>query len=354
MIPIKNIYYMLSYAFCVLRGQGFRSLATEKYENTAELCAAILCKGVSEQLKQGLGRTYIPQTEALSSLRGKIELAESLKTKSLLKRQLICSYDDFSVNTPMNRIIKSTMLTLLKHVVRRELKQDMRKLLVFFGEVDEIDLNSAYRIAQQNPLYMRYDRNNQTYRMLMAVCWLVIKGLLQRQEDGTLRMMEFLDEQKPWRLYEKFILNYYRREHKDIRAEASQIKWQLDGESDSMLLPAMQTDITLSSKDGRRVLIIDAKHYDQTTQEHRGTHMLRPDHLYQIFTYVKNKEHELSGTEHKVAGMLLYAKTDEDIVPRCEYSMSGNTVYARTLDLNQDFEHIKGQLDQIYYEFFQD
>ena len=32
--------------------------------------------------------------------------------------------------------------------------------------------------------------------MLIAVCWLVVKGLLQRQEDGALRMSDFLDEQR--------------------------------------------------------------------------------------------------------------------------------------------------------------
>ena len=56
MIPIQNVYYMLSYAFQVLNEQGYKSLATEQFHNTAELCAAILAKGISIQLKRGLGR----------------------------------------------------------------------------------------------------------------------------------------------------------------------------------------------------------------------------------------------------------------------------------------------------------
>ena len=76
MIPIQNVYYMLSYAFQVLNEQGYKNLATEEFNNTAELCAAILAKGIASQLKRGLGREYIPQTEALSTLRGKIDIAE--------------------------------------------------------------------------------------------------------------------------------------------------------------------------------------------------------------------------------------------------------------------------------------
>lgn len=107
MIPIQNVYYMLSYAFQVLNEQGYKNIATEQFHNTGELMAAILEKGIAIQIKRGLGKEYIPQTEALSSLRGKIDIAESIKTQSMLRKQLICTYDEFSVNSIMNRIIKS-------------------------------------------------------------------------------------------------------------------------------------------------------------------------------------------------------------------------------------------------------
>ena len=60
MIPVQNIYYMLSYAFQTLQAQNYKNLATENFHNTAELCAAILDKGISIQLKRGLGRDYVP------------------------------------------------------------------------------------------------------------------------------------------------------------------------------------------------------------------------------------------------------------------------------------------------------
>lgn len=69
--------------------------------------------------------------------------------------------------------------------------------------------------------------------------------------------------------------------------------------------------------------------------------------LYQIFTYVKNKEYELRDKDHKVAGMLLYAKTDEEIYPNNVYQMSGNQITVRTLDLNKPFAEIAEQLNTI-------
>ena len=55
MIPVQNVYYMLSYAFKVLNEQGYKRIATEEFNNTAELMAAILAKGIAVQLKRGLG-----------------------------------------------------------------------------------------------------------------------------------------------------------------------------------------------------------------------------------------------------------------------------------------------------------
>ena len=342
MIPIRNIYYMLSYAFQILNEQGYKNIETEQFDNVAELCAAILSKGVSMQLKRGLGREYIENTESLSSLRSRIEISESIKTRSMLKRQLVCSYDDFSENSYLNRIIKTTVELLLHADIAKARKKDLRKLLVFFGNVDLLDIHSINWKIQYN----RYD---QTYRMLITICYLVIKGLLQTNSDGTTRLMDFLDEQRMCRLYEKFILEYYRKEFPQFSASASQIPWALDDGIGEML-PVMQTDIMLSNDS--RVLIIDAKYYSHTTQAQYDVHTIHSGNLYQIFTYVKNKEAEMTGTPHEVSGMLLYAQTEEVIQPDCTYQMSGNRISVKTLNLNCEFKDIASQLNNIIFNHF--
>ena len=342
MIPVQNIYYMLSYAFQILNEQGYKDIATEQFDNVAELCAAILTKGIAVQLKRGLGKEYIPQTEALSSLRGKIDITESIKTQSLLRKQLICTYDDFTVNCYLNRILKSTMELLLHADISKARKKALRKLMIYFADVDVLDIHTIN-------WNIRYDRNNQSYRMLISICYLVVKGLLQTNSDGSTRLMDFIDEQRMCRLYEKFILEYYRKEHPEITARASQIPWQLDdGFSD--MLPIMQSDITLSK--GNRTLIIDAKYYAHNTQTQYDVHTLHSGNLYQIFTYVKNKDAEYGDAPHEVSGMLLYAKTDEQIQPDHVYHMSGNKISVKTLDLNCNFEKIAWQLDTISNESF--
>lgn len=342
MIRIQNIYYMLAYAFQVLNEQGFKNIETEKFENTAELFAAILSHGISLQIKRSLGKDYVVKTEPLSTLRGKIDISDSLKTQAVFRKQLICSYDDFTVNTCMNRIIKTTVDLLLRADISKARKKTLKKLMVFFADVDLINLNSVNWNLQ-------YNRNNQNYRMLIAVCYLVVKGLLQTQTGGKTKLMDFLDEQRMHRLYEKFILEYYKKEFPNIMASASQISWQLDDDV-SDKLPVMQTDIMLTK--GDKILIIDAKYYSRTMQLQYDKYTIHSGNLYQIFTYVKNKEVELAGQSHEVAGMLLYAKTDEVVFPVNDYRMSGNKISVRTLDLDSNFEMIKKQLNGIVEKYF--
>ncbi|MBE6490962.1 MAG: 5-methylcytosine-specific restriction endonuclease system specificity protein McrC [Methanobrevibacter sp.] len=337
MIKVKNIYYMLSYAFQSLNSKAYKKIETEEFENTAELFSQILIIGVSSQIKQGLVRDYIDVTETTSSIRGKINITESINEQSFIKRQLNCIYDEFSANCYLNQIIKSTMNLLVKSDVSSERRKKLKNLLMYFDDVDLIDLKSVnWKI--------RFDRNNQTYRLLIGVCYLVVNGLLQTQKSGNAKMMEFLDDQRMSRLYERFILNYYRKEHPEIRAHAPQIPWQID-EGIDFLLPKMQTDVTLEYEN--KILIIDAKYYGRNLSKNFGKDIHHSSNLYQIFTYVKNKEFELQGKDYEISGMLLYARTTSEIQPDSDYVMSGNKISVKTLDLNREFGEIQKQLDEI-------
>ncbi len=337
MIPIHNIYYMLTYAFSTLNDSGYKDVETESFDNIYELYASILIKGVSIQLKKGLNRQYVVETDPLSTLRGKIDISLSIATQSMQRKQLVCTYDEFSENSHLNRILKSTMMLLLRVNIEKSRKKELRKLLIFFNNVDCLDLHNV-------DWNVRCDRNNKSYQLLIYICRMIIDGVLQTNKDGKNRLMEHMDEQAMHRLYEKFILEYYRKEHPDIRANASQIPWDLDdGYSD--MLPIMQSDIMLSRKN--TVLIIDAKYYSHTTQSRHEAHTIHSGNLYQVFTYVKNKEAEFEGEECNVSGMLLYARTDESVHPNHVYSMGGNRITVRTLDLDQEFSAIKEQLDSI-------
>lgn len=341
-IYIKNIYYMLSYAFKVLNEESYKKIEVESFENIAELLSEILFIGISKQIKQGLVKDYIEISQTTSSIKGKINITESINEQSFIKGQLHCSYDEFSHNCYLNQILKSTMNLILKSDVSKKRKKKIKNLLMYFREVELLDITDInWKI--------RFDRNNQNYKMLINICYLIIRGLLQTESKGSFKLMEFLDNQLMSSLYEKFLLNYFKKEHPNILSHSPQIPWQIDSGID-FLLPKMKSDVTLEFED--KILIIDAKFYAQNTSENYGKNIHRTNNLYQIFSYVKNKQIEVQGNDIEVSGMLLYAMTNQNIQPNSDYVMSGNKISVKTLDLNKEFIFIKNQLDDIVNDYF--
>ncbi len=301
-ILINNIYHMLAYAFQTLNQENYEDVAVESFEEMYDLLAAILAKGIGVQLKQGLYREYINRQEELP-----------------------------------------VMLLLRNARVKTEYKDDLKKKMLFFSNVDMLEPTSIKWSV------IRFQRNNQTYRMLISICQLIIEGMLITTDAGDYKLATFVDEQRMCRLYEKFILEYYRKHFPELSVSVSQIPWSVDDGIGTML-PVMQSDIHLQK--GNTVLIIDAKYYSHTTQTQYDKHTIHSNNMYQIFTYVKNRDYDFGDEEHKVSGMLLYAKTEEEIQPDNVYQMHGNQITVRTLDLNLPFEKIAEQLNAIVKSHF--
>lgn len=344
-IYIKNIYYMLSYAFQILRQSNYEEILSEKFDVIQDLFAAILAKGIAKQLKQGLHREYINKHETLTVMRGKLDMPETIRNRLQHKQKLACEFDELSENNLFNQILKTTIHYLIQDDgVKVDRKAALKKLLVFF---DGITLLLPSEIQWGR---LHYQKNNRNYELLINICYFVLDGMLQTTDKGNYKMMAFSDKHMA-RLYEKFILEYYHHHHKYLsEVKAAQIKWDLKGENaGSMIrfLPVMQTDISLRLKE--KTLIIDAKYYGRTMQKQYDKQTLHSANIYQIFTYVKNLD---KGNTGNVAGILLYAKTDEAITPDCMFNIGGNQIGAKTLDLNVDFKSIKAQLDGLAWDFF--
>lgn len=344
-IFIKNIYYMLSYAFQILKQEDYKKVQGEPFDKIHDLFAAILEKGVSRQIKQGLYREYVPMQEELSVMRGKLNINSTIHLQAQRKQELSCEFDEFSEDNLYNQILKVTIYRLI-HAddVDSNRKRALKKLIVFFGDVKLIQ---PEHIAWNRLIYQR---NNRNYEILLNICYLVLNGMLQTAEDGKYKLLSFSDEHME-RLYERFILEYYKQHHPELNPKSALVKWNLTEDLDQNMiqfLPAMQTDITLQKDD--KTLIIDAKYYGKSMIQRYSKETLRSAHLYQIFAYVKNMDKDNTGN---VSGLLLYAKTEEDVFPDGKpFVIGGNRIGTRTLDLNQDFAKIARQLENILDYYF--
>ena len=343
-ILIRNVYYMLAYAFTDLKHKHYEDIAKEEFEHIYDMFAEILYKGMSMQIKQGLYRSYIDKRESLHTLRGKLNLQGTIKNRIRRRTEIDCEFDELSVDNSLNRILKFTAMALIREgSVDKNRRAALRRLMPYFSNVSEISRCDLRWNA------LTFQRNNQSYRMLMNICYFILEGMLMTTEEGKYKMSTFSEEHMN-RLFEHFVLNYYKRHYPSLKANADTIKWNVDKNHDSVgldLLPSMQSDITLHGAD--HTLIIDTKYYGKMMQTQFDKKTLHSANMYQIFTYVKNKDTEHLGN---VSGMLLYAQTSEDTIPHFDSVIGGNRIMVGSLNLNQEFESIKEKLDDIAKKVF--
>lgn len=342
-ILIRNIYYMLSYAFSNLRKNNYENVAKEEFERIEDLFAEILYKGISAQLKLGLYKEYIYKDAELPLLRGKLNIAQTIKLRTNQKNLLGCEFDELSENNIFNQILKTVAeMLIFRSDIKVERKRQLKNILVFFQEIDTINPSEI----KWNTL--KFQNNNKGYRMLINICYFVLEGMLLTTEKGKYRVSTFSEEHMN-KLFERFVLEYYKVHYKDLKVSAPTIKWDLSEERDCVIdfLPEMKSDIVIA--DENHTLIIDTKYYTKTLQTNFDHKTIHSNNLYQIFTYVKNKDVEKKGN---VSGVLLYAKTQERVLPIMDAKFGGNRIMVKTLDLDKEFKDIEQQLNQIIVDFF--
>lgn len=333
----SNIYYMLAYAFHGLTAGNVEDLGDEEFENLHSLFAEIILRGMTRQVKRGIHRDYLPRTETMSGVRGKIDITKSINGMTHFTRQLVCEYDEFTEDTLPNRIVKAAVMVLLRHgELSLSTCNGLKRLSQYLGGVTDI------RPSEIRFNLLKTQRVNAEYKMLLSVCRLLFDSLLMTDENGGHKLRSFLTDERMHKLYERFVREYYRYHHPEFRAAACQIDWDLDSNIDGSYLPSMTTDTTLTY--GDRSLIIDTKWYSRTISAYFSKASYHSGNMYQIYSYVSNMAKSSKGI---VSGALLYARTDEPVTPDGDYVISGNKISLKTLDMSQQFEGIKAQLEVI-------
>lgn len=330
---------MLCYAWDFPNRMNKLSFGSEKFDHIYNLFARVYIYELNSLIKRGLHKDYRVEKEELATIKGKMMLEDSIKAQTMLRGRIICQYDHFSGNIELNQIIKTTItLLLMAPQLDRELQKKLVKLRVYFSDIKEIELSQSLFSS------LRFNRNNSHYRMLIHISELLARGLIVNDKQNNRLFADFFVEDQMARLFEKFVLSFYRvhLNSEIYKAHAPKLKWRLDRDmsrEELSLLPEMRTDIVVENKKEETQLIIDTKYYAQTlvTSNWTDSEKVRTSHLFQIFAYINN-----SNYRGAINGMLLYPTTVKEV--DAVFPMGGKCIYIKTLNLNAEWEEISGRL----------
>ena len=154
-----------------------------------------------------------------------------------------------------------------------------------------------------------------------------------------------------WKLFEKFIGNFYAAELDATSGwrvhQGRRLKWRLSDSSPGIdiVLPNMQTDIILENQSLARRIVIDTKFTSIfSSSAHRET-LLKSGYLYQMYAYLRSQENTDDDLCDSAEGILLHpaigADVDENI------TIQGHRIRFMTVNLGRPSSEILASLRAI-------
>lgn len=337
MIPIKNIYFMLSYAWNRLDQAEIVDVSTEQIDTLPDLLASVLARGVQRCLKDGIDRGYREQLEESAFIRGRLDVETSVRRLLLRQGRAACHVDDLTSNILANQIVKTTMWQLtraptLKSGIRHELAVLVRRM----PDVQTI------RLSRRDFDRVQLHSNNSFYKFLIDVCRIIQDDLLVDSGKGDYFFRSFVeDEHAMRRLFQDFVFNLLRHHQEQYEVARDRFRWNTVGPDDESdrLMPMMETDITLRAPG--HVVVVDTKFSKSAFQQRFQKEKFKSEHLYQLFAYLKNLEFK-GGDYMSADGILLYPTTDKAV--QFTTTVQGHRISVRTVNLNQAPAAIRDEL----------
>ncbi|MEM7594886.1 MAG: restriction endonuclease [Cyanobacteria bacterium P01_A01_bin.83] len=198
-VPIKNLLGMLEYAYNLKSSFLDDLVDCDSLEEFYNYLAAILVKKILKLIRQGLSKTYIPQTKSLSYIRGRLDVTSTIKTWN---PKLTCHYKQQTSDIPENQILLYTLYC----ISRDRICQPETKKLV----------SKAYHTLRQSVtltpynakdcLTIKYNRLNQQYQQLHQLCRFFLDRTMPSYNSGNYQTLPFLINMA--RLYEKFVAQW--------------------------------------------------------------------------------------------------------------------------------------------------
>lgn len=348
-IPIKNLYYLLCYAWGLADQRERVKVDASLCKTYPDLFAKLLIHGCSLLLKRGLQREYTEIQQSVLGIKGKLNISDSIKNPRYRLGKMDCSFDEYSEDILLNQIICASLRRLIGYKqLSANLRKEAQQTYNRFPKIEDVVLTAD--IFSQVVI----NRENRFYFLLIHICQLIFNSLLpDEKQQGQYHFVSFSQEQMD-SIFENFLFHFYRKECKAEypTVERSGLRYNLEavGSSSNSVLPLMRTDVTLINTKAGRKIILDAKYYMETLKAHyseKSFAKVRNGHINQIMAYIFSQQDAGIPYTMNANGILVYPKVQGDLDYTGHYKGTNHFFRFCTVDLNQDWQAIEQRLREI-------
>ncbi len=281
------------YASDLTRVRGaFHAIVDEDVNDIPDLIARLLANAVERRLRRNFTRGYCHREKVLTRVRGRIDILTTESRQLLSRGEVSCRYEELTVDTPRNRLVRSALELVARLVRNNELMYQCRALAATLGRAGV----GGRRPSRAELAADQIGRNDAADRFMVALARLAFDLALPTENAGTTALVA-PDREEAWvrRLFEKAVLGFARVELEplgwSVRGSIP-LEWQFSSVSGGLatILPRMVTDIVLDAPTADRRLVIDTKFTSVLGKGRFGDASLKSGYLYQMYAYLRSQE----------------------------------------------------------------
>jgi 5-methylcytosine-specific restriction enzyme subunit McrC len=332
---VRNILTrMLGY----LRNSPFRqsnqALLADVSIPLIEVFVSYFLDQVNKLVKRGIRSDYVATRDNLSFLKGKLLVANQIRQNLVNQSRFYVEYDEFQVNRPENRLIRSALEKISSIIVKSNKLRLCRELLFAFDDVPlSIDIrNDLGRCSK--------DRSMGYYQHVLDWCRIILLDQSPMGTTGATRSISLLFPME--RIFEDYVAARLRASYSDwhIRTQARDHHLLTQKGKKQFL---MKPDLLLSKDDIK--VVADTKWkllgQDSSTSIHKS---IGQADLYQMFAYGEKYLHEQKLKEV----YLIYPKSEIFTKPLPVFEYADDfRLFVVPFDLSLDVDRLLVQQDSF-------
>ncbi|MCU5303205.1 McrC family protein [Bacillus toyonensis] len=296
-----------------------------------EIFINLYTQEVRNLVKKGLKSTYYSEETNSNFYKGKLALNEHIRKNIVHRDRFYVSFDEFGLNSAENKLIKATLLKLMKISSSSENIRGMRQLLTNFELINasinyEKDFNKVI-----------INRNNKEYEVLMqwSKVFLLNRSFTTFSGNSSGRALLFPME----KVFEAYV-------GRSLKKALADTNWNVSLQDRGYYLFerkfALKPDIVIKRNDTSRKIILDTK-WKALYNNPRSNYGIVQADMYQMYAYAKKyNTNEI---------WMLYPINDEMInVENVEFKSDDNVVvkvfFVDVSNINESINDLIGLWDK--------
>ncbi|NKS50180.1 5-methylcytosine-specific restriction endonuclease system specificity protein McrC [Rhodococcus hoagii] len=345
-IPVRNLWLLQLFASHLYRRGDTDISGVERMpEDLPDAVARLLAYETEKRLQQSLSVGFRRRQDRLPRVRGRIDVLDTCRHRSLDRARVSCRFDEIVVDTPGNRLVRAALGRAARLVTDPQLAQRARALQERFRAIGVGD--APPRAAEISALLA--DRHAvRDRRMLCAAELLLSLHIPAPAADGR-SFTDVTDGEHFLRtLFEHAVHGFF--DHRLSPAGWSvrhgrRLDWQIASSSPGVhdLLPSMVTDVELEQRSTRRHIVIDTKFTSITRRNHHDQDRFKSEYIYQMYSYLMSQhDRRVAAQLPPSEGVLLHPTVHGHVDE--EFTVQGHRIRFCTVDLAAPADVVIAQL----------